>query len=506
MSRHDDYLISGSLRRVQVITVKGKPEVDGALRRVIERGGPGSGHRAHKGRPGEVGGSLPSTAGTYVGIGGGKGQRYGQYSSLRDAYREALAQGWIPDPEQEGVFTGRITLETEEGTFSREQRLMAQELRDQWFFRVVYEKTYGQQMPAFEEPRLRIPEAYQMEPPSAVETEEGKLFWPGGEQPEWFIKFNQNRIKAGLDPVTPAGLSAALGIAGFGVETGATGGGRRRRVPSPFGTDVSAFASRGGPGSGHHGHRGRQGEVGGSMPGAGYGAPSAQPTMPGFGRQPRAKRPAGTAVSGLADLEPGDSQTVAQYYQSQAEQSEPALTEMMQTLAELSGGNLTGLEHAVKSAESLQNKIERDMLEKGISAQEAASEINDRNRYTLVLNDEAFVENVQRVQAELEKQGWSQYDEKYKNFFASGDNYDGYNTVVIHESGQRFELQFHTEDSLRIKEQVHPIYEKFRETRNTADRRVLWQQMADAYATAEQPPGWENLPGRQVVREKPGEK
>jgi hypothetical protein len=38
--------------------------ISGPLRRIIKKGGPGSGHFDHKGRPGEVGGSLPSDAAT----------------------------------------------------------------------------------------------------------------------------------------------------------------------------------------------------------------------------------------------------------------------------------------------------------------------------------------------------------------------------------------------------------------------------------------------------------
>lgn len=38
-----------------------EPAITKTMRRVVERGGPGSGHFGHKGRPGEVGGSQPST-------------------------------------------------------------------------------------------------------------------------------------------------------------------------------------------------------------------------------------------------------------------------------------------------------------------------------------------------------------------------------------------------------------------------------------------------------------
>jgi len=334
------------------------------------------------------------------------GQRYGRYKKLSDAYKEALGLGWLPDPDNEGVFVGYVTVETDEGFVQYEQRLMAQELMGEWFLRVI---------------------------------------------------------------------------------------------------DESDLISRGGPGSGHHGHRGRLGETGGSEPGKG-----APHYRPGAGRRlgaPQAgggQRPAaGTAQAGIKDVAPDDSATVAQYSNVQAQQSEPDLTTMMETLAELSEGRLEGLENVIKTTESLQAKIERDMLEKGISAQEAASEINDRNRYTLVLTVDDFVAKVERIQAELENQGWTQYDHKYKNFFGGGDTYDGYNTVVVHESGQRFELQFHTEESITIKNQVHEMYKSFQQTSDQSERLAIWRQMADAYAGVARPENWEDLQGRQVYQEEP---
>jgi len=674
------------------------------LEKLIERGGPGSGHRGHRGRPGEVGGSLPSTAGAYAGTRTGagialKGGRYGTFRSQSAAYRAALDQGWVPDPDDEGIFTGRVTLETEEeGTFTLEQRLIAQEIGGEWYLRVIGEKSYGQEMPEYEEVEMQRPGIRVIEPPKPLTAEEVEGWWPS-ETPSWFTSLNESRVRQGLAPIGPEQLSDYLGLTGAGggtrrrrrrrrkgggllgaaqaasrgpgsagygrtrsfIEKGGPGSGHHGHAGRPgkvggslpkgqiksdfdpetirradtmpgdcfecsahwlvlgqgieiegailahgtvggkgfvagkrfthawveiddtwvydraqdlimpkddyyklgkvenvrlYGPDqvrikllqtknwgpwdeflfdyqepevermiqlgkveqpfeippekkrvpiseddlkkISIIEERGGPGSGHHEHAGRVGEVGGSEPGRGFGR--ARP--PEAGRRPRAV--AGTAVSGPADLEPEDSQTVAQYYQSESQQFEPVLTDMMQRLAELTEGELAGLENAIKPVESLQGKIERDMLEKGISAQEAAADVNDRNRYTVVLSGEDFLEKVQQAQTDLESQGWNQYDEKYKNFFGSGDNYDGYNTVLVNAQGQRFELQYHTEDSLRVKQQIHPLYEKFRGTSDIGERRSLWQQVSDAYATIERPAGWENLPGRQVYREKPG--
>jgi hypothetical protein len=72
------------------------PRVRGLLRRIINRGGPGSGHHGHKGRPGEVGGSLPSGKGP-SGKGGGL-QPFGEGVS---DYAEA--EGLVPRGESRWI-------------------------------------------------------------------------------------------------------------------------------------------------------------------------------------------------------------------------------------------------------------------------------------------------------------------------------------------------------------------------------------------------------------------
>ena len=64
---HDEYVISGVLRRVVVVT----------------RGGPGSGFKGHRGRPGKVGGSLPGSL---------HGFKPGEFKEKPDLLREAMPE------------------------------------------------------------------------------------------------------------------------------------------------------------------------------------------------------------------------------------------------------------------------------------------------------------------------------------------------------------------------------------------------------------------------------
>ncbi|MCK5548688.1 MAG: hypothetical protein KAI64_06710, partial [Thermoplasmata archaeon] len=155
----------------------------------------------------------------------------------------------------------------------------------------------------------------------------------------------------------------------------------------------------------------------------------------------------------------------AQEMNKEAVAVEPELSATMSNLASENGGDMSGLEFAVKSEESILRKIRGKMIEDDLDEADAAARINDKNRYTMLFNPESYVENVKAVQTELEKRGWTMYDTKWKNYWAGGDDYDGYNTIMLNEeTGERFELQYHTYESIAIKAKSHEIYAQLRVT------------------------------------------
>jgi len=276
---------------------------------------------------------------------------------------------------------------------------------------------------------------------------------------------------------------------------------------------------RGGKGSGHFSHEGRPGEVGGSQPQSGSAGQQAGAAAEG---QPPPERKE-TEPPPLK-AEPGDEggallkkigdeevrfESEEQYQQikalaedrfSKAREQEGAYTELMEQLASEHGGQLVGLEHSLKSADGLTRKIRMDMIEKGLTEEEAAQQITDANRYTMTFGADEFVAKAQEVQASLSKQGWTMYDHKWKNYFQSGDAYDGYNTVMENkDTGQLFELQFHTPQSVQIKKQARHLFERFRVlgADQQHERRSLWQQMTDLWNRQDyrRPANWWTLQG-----------
>ena len=114
---------------------------------------------------------------------------------------------------------------------------------------------------------------------------------------------------------------------------------------------------------------------------------------------------------------------------------------------------MVGLKHRIKEADSLTRKIETgaDPLD-----------IKDALRYTMTFSPDRFTEGVKGVFRQLYAMGFDTV--KIKNTFEPDKIYKGINCAFKHESGQVFELQFHTPDSFFVKQELnHKIYDVARE-------------------------------------------
>ena len=155
-----------------------------------------------------------------------------------------------------------------------------------------------------------------------------------------------------------------------------------------------------------------------------------------------------------------------------AAKREPEITEIMKSL-EGDTVHLAGLEHKLKGKESLERKIITDAFGKlTLPASNsdiykylktASDEISDSVRYTLVIDEAEYVDKIKECLSSLEQQGYT--INKFKNFW--GDKkYQGINVQVVTPDGLKFELQFHTEQSLKAKEKSHFYYDIARNATN----------------------------------------
>jgi hypothetical protein len=170
---------------------------------------------------------------------------------------------------------------------------------------------------------------------------------------------------------------------------------------------------------------------------------------------------------------------------------EPAITGMMQDLAKMAGGELVGLSARVKSTDSLSRKIDAD-AEKDYQGnhQKAADNISDAIRYTMTMPEGEYSDGFDRTVKALESSG---FNVRAKNFWQSGDPYDGAN-VKATKDGVTIEVQLHTPRSLTVKDkELHPIYEKYRVETSEPARQGYWNQMVDMAQSIPRPAKYTSL-------------
>ena len=183
-----------------------------------------------------------------------------------------------------------------------------------------------------------------------------------------------------------------------------------------------------------------------------------------------------------------------------AVEMEPEITKLVTSIAKATGGKAEGLAFRLKAPAAIAGKIMRDVVEKNVSPAEAASQLSDINRYTITYDPKTLVAQGKAAIAALKEAGWSPYDHKLKNFFVPGDAYDGFNGVYENKDGARFELQFHTPESIKIKEVAHKIFERWRETPPSPARDTMWSQMTGLWNNYERPANWDQLPGTRAAQ------
>lgn len=155
-----------------------------------------------------------------------------------------------------------------------------------------------------------------------------------------------------------------------------------------------------------------------------------------------------------------------------ASDHEQAVTSLLR-LMEGNGVELQGLEYRIKGQSSLNRKIKSDAVYMGVTQKSASSMIHDVLRYTYVMPEETFTDDFLRIQASLLEEGYNMVEVK-NTLKQLNVSYRGVNTKVSTSDGYIFELQFHTEKSLEIKEKLnHPLYEKARLVNTSEEERAI---------------------------------
>jgi len=122
--------------------------------------------------------------------------------------------------------------------------------------------------------------------------------------------------------------------------------------------------------------------------------------------------------------------------------------------------HLIGFDHRRKGRDRIKEKVHDNLNEYSLSLDEAISFIPDAIRYTFQYEEVRYTQGVREDITRLEGQGFTL--DKLKNSW-SDDQYKGINSQWIErDTGQRFEVQFHTRISLEAKQLTHDAYARLR--------------------------------------------
>jgi hypothetical protein len=122
--------------------------------------------------------------------------------------------------------------------------------------------------------------------------------------------------------------------------------------------------------------------------------------------------------------------------------------------------HLIGFDDRLKGRDRIKEKVDAFTNDLNISPAEAVSLVSDAIRYTFQYQEARYTQGVLADIARLKDQGFEL--DKVKNSW-SDEQYKGINSQWIDpDSGQRFEVQFHTRISFEAKQLTHPAYERLR--------------------------------------------
>lgn len=177
--------------------------------------------------------------------------------------------------------------------------------------------------------------------------------------------------------------------------------------------------------------------------------------------------------------------------QSEADVVTPA---MRWIEAQDSERDLVDLDHRCKGEDRLKEKVAEDVTYLGRSPDQALDGVKDAIRYTFCYSDDSYTKGVGADIDRLRSLGFTEVE--HRNTWDSAQ-YKGINSWWREpESGQIFEVQFHTRASFEAKQLTHPAYERIRDpTTPPAELRELRAFQREVCGSLPVPPGATEIEG-----------
>ena len=155
--------------------------------------------------------------------------------------------------------------------------------------------------------------------------------------------------------------------------------------------------------------------------------------------------------------------------------------------------HLIGFEHRLKGRDRIKDKVSRGIRNFGRTPEQAVSRVPDAIRYTFEYREARYTQGVWADIGRLKEEGFQLHS--LWNAW-SKDQYKGINSQWTDpESGQRFEVQFHTRISFEAKQLTHPAYERLRTRQpDKFEQMVLEAFQKKVSADVPVPPGAPDIP------------
>jgi len=155
--------------------------------------------------------------------------------------------------------------------------------------------------------------------------------------------------------------------------------------------------------------------------------------------------------------------------------------------------HLVGFDHRLKCRDRLKDKVAEVIETPGRSPKDAVSLVPDAIRYTFQYDENRYAGGVSADIERLKDHGFKLA--RLKNSW-SHDQYKGINSQWIDsETGQRFEVQFHTRASFEAKQLTHGAYERLRSGQaDEFEEMVLEAFQRKVSAAVPVPPGTAHIP------------
>ena len=152
------------------------------------------------------------------------------------------------------------------------------------------------------------------------------------------------------------------------------------------------------------------------------------------------------------------------------------------------GRGFVGLEYRLKGCDRVKERVAEDRRVKGRTVDEALRNLTDAIRYTFQYPDQRYAAGVRADVARLMAHGFTEVG--LRNCWSSSQ-YKGITSCWREpESGQLFEVQFHTRPSFEAMQITHPAYMRLRvRATRDAERMELRAFIGIVYAAVPVPPG-----------------